>query len=291
MESADEKVEEGARGLVLEGGGVRGIYTAGILDVLAERGIDFEGVAGVSAGAIHASSFLAHQPGRSVRLYLTYSPTGQFMGIRSWLKTGDFVNYQFAYIDVCDRVLPFDYDALEASKTAFYIVCTDVETGQPYYHRTHSIRGQEMQVLRASASLPLLSRIVEYEDRRLLDGGTSDSIPIKFLRDLGYTKTVVVLTQVAGYRKPPQSMGLFKLLYRQFPEYIEAMATRHERYNATLQMIEELEKSGEIFVFRPSRKIQIHRLERDSRKILEMYEQGRHDCLERLNALINWLRE
>ena len=289
MNMAEEKVAEGARGLVLEGGGLRGIYTAGILDVFAERGVTFDGVAGVSAGAIHASSYLAHQPGRGIRLYLTYSPTGQFMGIRSWFKTGDFVNYQFAYLDVCDRILPFDYDALEASKTAFYIVCTNVETGQPYYHRAHTIRGSEMQVLRASASLPLLSKIVEYEGHRLLDGGTSDSIPIQFLRSLGYTKTVVVLTQVAGYRKPPQSMGLFKFLYRDFPEYLESMETRHERYNKTLELIESLESSGEIFVFRPSRKIPIHRLERDPRRILEMYELGRHDGLDRLNELMKWM--
>ena len=289
MDNAIEKVAEGSKGLVLEGGGLRGIYTAGILDVFAERGIEFDGVAGVSAGAIHASSYLAHQPGRGIRLYLTYSPTGQFMGFRSWFKTGDFVNYQFAYLDMCDRIIPFDYDALEASKTAFYIVCTNVENGQPYYHRAHSIRGPEMQALRASASLPLLSRMVEYDNLRLLDGGTADSIPVKFLRELGYTKTVVVLTQVAGYRKQPQSMGLFKLLYRQFPGYLEAMCTRHERYNATLELIESLEKSGDIFVFRPSRKVPIHRLERDPRRILEMYELGRSDGLNRLNDMVKWL--
>lgn len=282
---AQETVPPGSRGLVLEGGGVRGIYSAGILDVMMEHGVDVDGVAGVSAGAIHGSSFVSKQPGRGVRLYLTFSPSGDFMGWRSWLKTGDFVNYQFAYLDMCDRLVPFDYDTFEQSHVAFYTVSTDVDSGAPYYHRTRTIRGEEMMGLRASASLPVVSRIVDFAGRHLLDGGASDSIPVEFLRGLGYTRTVVVLTQVAGYRKKPQSMGLIRLKYRKYPNFVQTMLHRHEHYNDTLDRVAELEKSGEIFVFRPSHLVKISRLERNPRRILEMYELGRHDALERLAEL------
>ena len=287
----NEHVAPGSSGLVLEGGGLRGIYAAGILDVMAERHIRVDGVVGVSAGAIHGVSYVAGQPGRGIRLYLTFSPYGSFMGLRSLLTTGDFVNYQFAYLDMCDRLVPFDYDALEASDTAFYCVATDVETGQPYYHRTRSLRGDQMLALRASASLPLVSRMVEFEGHRLLDGGTADSIPVDFLRGLGYTKTVVVLTQVAGYRKTPQNMLLFDLMYRKYPNFLAAMRTRHARYNATLDRVKALEKSGDVFVFRPSTTIPIKRLERDPRRILAMYELGRKDALARLRELASFLEK
>ena len=284
-----EQVAPGARGLVLEGGGVRGIYSAGILDVMMEHGIEVDGVVGVSAGAIHGSSYISGQPGRGIRLYLTYSPTPEFMGWRNWFRTGDFVDYQFAYVDMCNKLVPFDYDAMERSPVAFYTVSTDVDSGKPYYHRTRTIRGGEMQSLRASASLPLVSRLVEYEGHRLLDGGASDSIPVRFLRDLGYTRTVVVLTQVAGYRKKPQSMGLFRFKYRKFPGFLQTMESRHETYNATLDEVTRLEEQGEVFVFRPSKKVKISRLERDPRKILAMYELGRQDALNRLGALSDFL--
>lgn len=292
MEEKDyltEKVEPGSSGLVLEGGGLRGIYSAGVLDIMSENNIEVDGVAGVSAGAIHGASYLSHQPGRGARLYLTFSPSGDFMGIRSWLKTGDFVNYQFAYLDMSDRLVPFDYDALESSRTAFYTVSTDVDTGKPHYYRTKSIRGNEMLALRASASLPLVSRIVEFDGHRLLDGGASDSIPIEFLRSLGYTRTIVILTQVAGYRKSPQKMRLFNWKYRDFPEFLETMRLRHEHYNHTLELIEKLEKDGEIFVMRPSRKVEIKRLERNPKRILEMYELGRSDAKIRLQEMKQFL--
>ena len=283
------EVKPGSTGLVLEGGGLRGIYTAGVLDVLGENGVSFDGVVGVSAGAVHAVSFLAHQYGRNLRFYLAYSPSVKFMGVRSWLKTGDFINYQFCYEEIPQHLVPFDFDALEASQVPLYLVCTDVETGKPYYHRTRTIRGDQMQALRATASLPIVSRIVEFNDHKLLDGGTSDSIPVSFLRSLGYTRTVVVVTQVAGYRKKREMPPFFKWMYRKYPAYVECMETRYKRYNETLDLIESLEESGEIFVFRPSRKVHIGRLERDTTRILEMYELGRKDARDRLEALKSFL--
>ncbi len=278
-------------GLVVEGGGLRGIYAAGVLDVMYERGLKYDGIAGVSAGAIHATSYMAKQPGRGVRFYLTYSNDPHFMGLRSWLLTGNFINEKFCYVDLPTRLAPFDYDSYEASaqNTSFYITCSDVETGKPYYHLSKSLRGKEMDALRASASLPVISKMVEFEGHKLLDGGAMDSIPVEFLRQQGYRRTVVVLTQMAGYIKKPEKMTLVKMIYKRYPDFVHAMEMRHERYNETLRQVEELEKSGEVFVFRPSRKVNIKRLERNAATILEMYELGRHDANERLADLREFL--
>ena len=283
------EVRPNASGLVLEGGGLRGIYTAGVLDVLGENNISFDGVAGVSAGAVHAVSFLAHQHGRSIRFYLAYSPGNKFMSLRSWIFTGDFANHDFCYNQLPNSLVPFDYDALESSKSSLYLVCTDVETGKPYYHRTRTIRGEQMQALRATASLPMISRIVEFEGHKLLDGGIADSIPVEFLRTLGYTKTVVILTQVAGYRKKKEVPLFFKWVYRKYPQFIECMEKRYEQYNRTLDIIESLEKSGDICVLRPSQKIQISRIERNPERILSMYELGRADGKKNLERIMEFL--
>ena len=289
--SQSKVASQSRTGLVLEGGGMRGIYTAGVLDVLGEHGITFDGAVGVSAGAIHAASFLAGQHGRSIRCYLTFSPDPRFMGLRSWLKTGDFVSYPFAYDAIPNRILPLDYDRLEHNPCAFFVTCTDIDNGQPYYYRVKSLRDDEMFALRASASLPLVSRIVEFDGHRLLDGGTADSIPVCFLREQGYPRCVVILTQVAGYRKNPEINRIFRLFYRKYPNYVRAIETRHERYNATLDVIQTLEQNGEIFVFRPSRKIRIKRLERDVTRILDMYELGRRDALARIEELKIFMRK
>ncbi len=276
-------------GLVCEGGGMRGIYTAGVLDVLGENGVGFDGIVGVSAGAIHATSFKAGQHGRSVRFYLAYCADPRFMGLRSWIKTGDFVNYNFCYHEIPEELVPLDFDAYEASKTDLYMTCTNVETGQPYYHLTPSLRGKNMEILRASASLPVMSRIVEFEGLKLLDGGTADSIPLRFMQDKGYKKIVVILTRPAGYRKTPESNPIFNFMYRRYPEFVECLRTRHECYNAEVDRINELEKAGEIFVFRPDHMTGIKRLERNAGRIVEMYELGRHDATNRLDELRRFL--
>lgn len=286
---SENKEKELTTGLVCEGGGMRGIYTAGVLDVLGEHHISFDGIVGVSAGAIHAASFKAGQHGRSIRFYLAFCDDPRFMGLRSWMKSGDFVNYDFCYHTIPEKLAPLDFDAFEASKSALYLTCTNVDTGQPYYRLTTSMRGENMEALRASASLPVVSRIVDFEGLKLLDGGTADSIPLKFMQDKGYEKNVVILTQPAGYRKTSESNPIFNWVYRRYPAYVESMRTRHERYNAEVARIDELEKKGEIFVFRPERKTGIKRLERNHAKILEMYELGRCDAENRLGDLKRFL--
>lgn len=278
-------------GLVLEGGATRGIYTAGVLDVLGERRVAFDGVIGVSAGAIHGISFLANQVGRSIRYYLAFCRNPRFFGFKNLLLTGNFVGNTFCYKDIPERLAPFDNDAFEASSSEFFITCSDVETGEAYHRRTQSVRGEDMDILRATASLPVLSQIVEVDGRKLLDGGIADSIPIRALRQMGFPKCLVVLTQIDGYRKKPSRSPLPSLLYRRYPAFVQAIAQRHNRYNATLDHIAELEASGQIHVLRPSRKVNISRLERHPERILEMYELGRKDALEHLDQILAFLSD
>lgn len=276
-------------GLVLEGGGMRGIYTAGILDVLGEHGVGFDEVVGVSAGAIHAASFLAGQHGRSIRYYLAFCRDPRFMGIRSLFGTGDFVNYGFCYHSIPEKLVPLDYEHFEKCGSEFYAVATNVERGCAEYLRVESLRGKGMEAIRASASLPLVSKMVHYEGMKLLDGGTSDSIPFEFMRSRVGNKCVVVLTQVKGYKKRPEMNRLYRLLYRKYPEYLRTVETRYKRYNSDIETIERLEARGELFVFRPSEFVHVHRLERDPAKILAMYELGRRDAMERLLSLREFL--
>ena len=188
-------------GIVLEGGAMRGLFTAGVTDVLMEEGITFDGAVGVSAGAAFGCNIKSNQPGRAVRYNLRFCNDKRYCSKRSLIKTGDLFNAEFCYHTVPEKLDPFDFKAYETSKMEFYIVCTDVLTGKPVYHRSSKMDRSGLEWLRASASLPLVSRIVEADGRKLLDGGISDSIPLRFMESVGYEKNIVVLTQPRDYRK------------------------------------------------------------------------------------------
>lgn len=271
-------------GLVLEGGGVRGIYTAGVLDVFLENGLSFEGVIGVSAGAIHGCSFLSEQRGRSIRYYRNYVKDPRFMSLRSWIKTGDIVGAEFCYHTLPDELDVYDHDAFLRSKTPFYVVCTNVETGRAEYIRLTDMRSQ-IEYLRASASLPYFSRIVEMEGKKYLDGGCADSVPVDAFREMGYAHNVVVLTRDAAYRKSPELTAMAKLVYRRYPAFVRTMENRHLMYNAQAERIAELEKAGSVFVIRPKSPLDIGRLESDVNKVQQVYDRGRADAEEALEAL------
>lgn len=249
-------------GIVVEGGGMRGIYAAGVLDVLLEHGIKADGLVGVSAGAIHGCSFVAGQAGRSIRYNLKYCRDPRYMSFRSLVMTGDLVGNDFCYHELPERLDPFDNDAFEASPMEFYATCTDVETGRPVYHRCDSLRGENIEWIRASASMPLVSRIVEIEGQKLLDGGVSDSIPAAAFRKMGFGKSLVILTRPDGYRKKPGHMlPAIRRVYRRYPEFIKTMECRHLMYNRELEEVRRMEADGEIFVIRPSHLIKISRTE------------------------------
>lgn len=267
-------------GIVVEGGGMRGIYGAGILDVLMEHHITADGLIGVSAGAIHGCSFVSGQKGRSLRYNLKYCRDPRYMSFRSLIQTGDMFGTDFCYRELPERLDPFDNDTFEASPVRYYVTCTDVETGKPVYHHCPSLRGERIDWVRASASMPLAARIVELEGRKLLDGGVADSIPVEAFRRLGYRRNLVILTRPMGYRKGPNPMMLLiRRVFRDYPEFVRAAQERHLAYNRQLEEVMRLEKEGEILVIRPSRHIKISRTERRPKLIRQMYGLGREDAL------------
>ena len=275
-------------GLVLEGGGMRGMYTDGILDVFLDQGLSFDGVIGVSAGAIHGSSFVSGQRGRNIRYYKKYIRDNRFISMRNLVRTGDIAEVQFCYHDLPEKLDLYDYDAFNRSKTEFYAVCSNVETGKPEYIRITDMKNQ-IDVIRASASLPYVSRLVKTEGMKLLDGGCTDSIPVKAFAKMGYNKDVVVLTRHKGYRKEKEGISLTKLVYRKYPEFVKAVYKRPDVYNHTLDEIEKWEKEGKIFVIRPSVPLSIGRMEADPKKLKEVYELGRDDALRQIAAMKEWL--
>lgn len=277
-------------GIVVEGGGMRGIYAAGVLDVLLKYGITADGLIGVSAGAIHGCSFVAGQAGRSIRYNLKYCRDPRYMSFRSLFRTGNLVGNDFCYHELPEQLDPFDNDAFEASSVAFYATCTDVETGRPVYHRCESLRGENIEWIRASASMPLVSRIVEINGQKLLDGGVSDSIPAAAFHKMGFEKNLVILTRPDSYRKKPNHMiHAIRRVYRKYPEFIETMECRHLMYNRELEEIRRMEAAGEIFVIRPSRLIKISRTENRPEKIEEMYDLGCRDGVRALQDAAGFL--
>lgn len=277
------------KGLVLEGGAMRGIYTAGVLDVFMEHKITFDGMIGVSAGAIHGCSFASGQHGRSIRYYLKYMRDPRFMSFWSLIRTGDLVGTQFCYHDIPERLDVFDYEAFRKSKTAFYVVCTNLLTGRAEYVRLDDM--SDISWVQASASMPLVSHPVRIGGKSYLDGGVSDSIPIQAFRKLGYEKNIVVLTRPEGYRKKPARMGAVRAAYRKYPAFVRAMENRYRKYNRTLEELSELEKEGNTLILRPSRDLGIGRMEKRPEKVKALYRLGREDALAKLSQIRRFLEE
>lgn len=288
MELSDRKNKVG---LVLEGGGMRGMYTTGVLDVFLEEGIFTDAVIGVSAGAVFGCSYMSEQHGRGIRYNLKYINDDRYVSTKSWLKTGNIFNAKFCYDELPNKLDVYDYDRFEenASKVPFYVCCTNVDTGEPEYIRCTDFR-KEMDYMRASASLPLVSKIVYKGGKKLLDGGTADSIPVDFFRSLGYKKNIVVLTRPAGYIKKPSSTAkLLKFRYKKYPDFIAANVNRHDNYNKSVAAIEEQERNGEAIIIRPSEEYKIGRIERDREKLKYMYKLGRKDAKAKLKELKTFL--
>ena len=282
-------MKENKIGLVLEGGGHRGIYTAGVLDVFAENKIFVDAVMGVSAGCVHGVSFLSGQIGRSLRYTTKYCDNSKYMGLRSLITTGNFFNEDFCYYKLPEILDPFDNDAFDKNPTQFFAVCTDVKTGKPIYHECESLKGEKIKWLQASASMPLVSKIVKVDDELLLDGGISDSIPIQKMQEMGFEKNIVILTQEKGYAKKANSLlPIIKRVYKKYPELIKAVEKRHLVYNQQLEYLEEQEKSGKVIIIRPSEKPVASRTEKDKEKIIATYNLGKKDALSMLEKIKTW---
>lgn len=278
-------------GLVLEGGGMRGAYTCGVLDAFLDNDIEVNGVIGVSAGACHACSYVSKQRGRAFRITETFQHDKRYMSIRSLLTSGDLFNAKFTYHTIPEQLDLFDFKTFNETKTKLYAVCTNIETGEPAYFRIINMK-QDVEYVRASASLPLVSRIVQLDGQKLLDGGISDSIPLQKFQSMGYTKNIVVLTQCKEYRKKKDpSLPLIRACYRHYPNLIKKMEDRHLRYNATLDYLEEQEKEGNILIIRPKENVTISRLEKDVHKLKGLYDQGYADACERIEEIRRFLTE
>ena len=274
-------------GLVLEGGAMRGMYTAGVLDVFMEQGITFDGVMGVSMGAITGCSYVSGQIGRTVRYNRKYCRDKRYMSFFSLLTTGDLVGSEFCYHVLPERLDPYDNDAFKKAQTDFYVTCTNVETGEAEYFKINDMV-EEMDYLRASASMPYVSRIVERDGKKLLDGGCSDSVPIHAFMDRGYEKNVVILTRPAEYRKKPENKRLVRMFYKKYPKFATTLEQRAEKYNQTLEEIRNLEREGKVFVIRPETPLEIGRMSHNVQKIERAYERGRADGLACLQKMKKW---
>lgn len=276
-------------GLVLEGGGKRGIYAAGVLDVLLENNIWADGLIGTSAGAVNGCSYVSNQYERNLRYNIRFAKEKRYMSIYSLITTGNVVGTDFAYNILPNKLEVFDYDAFEKSPVAYYVTCSNVETGKAEYIQCKSLRGKNMDYLRASASLPYVSQIVEIDGKKYLDGGICDSIPLKAFQNMGYEKNLVVLTRPRGYIKKPENNLLANLYYRKYPAFVTALRNRYAVYNRTLKYIEQQEKQGNILVLRPSESISVGRMEQDPERLKQMYELGKNDAGQMLDAIASFL--
>ncbi len=272
-------------GIVLEGGGMRGLYSAGILDVLMENGIEADGVVGVSAGAVFGGNYKSRQIGRAISYNKKVCKDYRYGSFRSLLKSGDMFDVQFCYNEIPSVISPVDEEAYASNPVAFYVTCTDVATGEAVYHKSEKMQ-TSMKWIQASASMPLVSNVVEVEGKEYLDGGIADSIPIDFFRRQGFDKNIVVLTRPRGYRKGKNKMvWLARILLRKYPAVIKAMKERHIGYNQTLEELGRLEQAGEVLLFFPEENDLVGRTESNPEKLQKIYDAGRRDALKRLEEL------
>ena len=264
------------KGLVLEGGAMRGLWTAGVTDVMMEHGIRPDGLIGVSAGAAFGCNYKSRQIGRAIRYNTRFAKDPRYSGWKSLLKSGDYFNAEFGY-----HVVPYEYDifdteTFEKDPLEFTVVCTDVETGEAVYHQMDHVDYDELEWLRASASMPLVSKIVEVGGWKLLDGGVSDSIPLEYYERQGYKRNVVILTQPLGYRKKHLAlMPLMRLALRKYPHFLKALDERHLMYNCQLDYVAEAERLGRCLVIRPDENIPIGHLSHDPQQMRLVYDMGR----------------
>ncbi len=272
-------------GLVLEGGGMRGVYTAGVLDFFLEENLLVDGVIGVSAGAVQAVNFVSRQEKRGFRVIATYANDKRYMSFRSLLLTGDLFNKRFCYERIPDELDPFDYETFRNASTRCYATATNVLTGEASHLELKDLR-DDMDKLRASGSLPLVSNLVDIDGIPHLDGGIADSIPFEAFRRMGYGKCIVVLTRAKGYRKGPNRlMPLIRFKYRKYPKFVAACENRFRAYNESLEALEAAEARGDLLVIRPQKTVEVARLERNAEKLDALYREGFAEAKERFDDL------
>ncbi|MBQ3423662.1 MAG: patatin family protein [Clostridia bacterium] len=278
-------------GLILEGGAMRGMFTCGVLDVFLENDIAFDGAAGISAGATFGCNFKSRQAGRAIRYNKRYGRDWRYCSLRSLLFTGNLYGADFCYREIPQVLDPFDTRAFAENPMEFWVGATDIRAGEIVWHNCMKGDVEDIEWMRASASMPLVSRPVAIEGRLLLDGGMVDPVPYSCLESRGYDRNVAVLTQPAGFVKPPTgALPLFHLGLRRYPKAYEAMVQRHERYNAQMREIDARRREGRLLVIRPEESLGIGRTENDPEKLEQVYQVGRRIALERLDEVRRYLK-
>ena len=273
-------------GLVLEGGGLRAMFTSGVLDVFMANGIKLDAAVGVSAGVLFGCNYKSNQPGRALRYNIRFKDNPEYMSWRSLLRTGNYVNEHFSYHLLPHEYDPMDFQAYRENPMKFYAVCTDIDEGRPVYHEIDDADGTGLRWMQASASMPVFARPVEIDGRHYLDGGITDSIPLKFIQQKGYRKNVVILTQPADYYKKKAHVGLaMKMFLKKYPKVAELMSIRHVMYNEQLDYVRSEQQMGDTFLICPDEKLNIGRLSLKEDKMRRVYETGVEKALSLLPQL------
>ncbi|TVX99132.1 patatin-like phospholipase family protein [Cohnella terricola] len=276
-------------GLVLEGGGMRSVYTAGVLEYFAEQNVYFPYIVGVSAGACVASSYLSRQKGRNKKVNVDWVSDPRYLSWRNWFKNRQLFGMDFIFDEIPNSLAPFDNEAFAASSEELAIGTTDCETGKAVYHYKSDPDFDLLSALRASSSLPFIAPIVEYKGKPYLDGGISDPIPLRQAERDGYSRNILILTRNSDYLKSPNRMAwLVRRAYGKYPKFVDTMLTRHKVYNDTVTYIEQQERAGAAFVIRPEQTLKVGRMERDPVKLQALYEQGYEDAKRLLPTLQAW---
>ncbi|SKA94449.1 Predicted phospholipase, patatin/cPLA2 family [Paucidesulfovibrio gracilis DSM 16080] len=282
--------------LILEGGGLRGVYTSGVLRLFMDRGLWFPNVLGVSMGACNAANYLSRQVERNEIVNVAFVHDPRYLSMGRLLRGGDLFGMDFIFQDIPDRLVPFDYAGFLDNPARFWVVTTDCRTGRPVYHEKSAWdRAETMTLLRATCSLPVLAKPVAWTDpagraRLLLDGGIADPVPLQHSRDQGLTRPVLVLTQPKGYRKSPtRGRLLARLRHPTLRGLHRALRDRHERYNRLMDEIDDLERTGKALVIRPDAPLQAGRVERDQTMLRRVIRQGHEDAAAQWNNLQDFL--
>ncbi|WP_195336862.1 patatin-like phospholipase family protein [Paraclostridium bifermentans] len=278
-------------GLILEGGGMRGIYTAGVLDFFIEKNIEVDITIGVSAGSCHASSYLSKQYKRAYNATVDYINDKRYLSFSNLIKTGSIFGMDFMFNKIPNELNIYDYDTFAKSKSKFVVVATNCETGSPEYFELKDLK-KEIIYMQASCSIPMFANIVEIDDFKLVDGGVSDSIPIEYALNQGYKKNIVVLTRDITYKKNKQKfLSIVNRKYKKYPNLIKAIENRHLNYNKSLNLVNQLEKDGDVLVIRPKKPVNVSQIEKNAKKLTSLYEEGYDDAKELYDKILDFIKK
>lgn len=266
-------------GLILEGGGMRGVYTAGVLDYFQDAQLEFPYIVGSSAGACVATSYLSKQRDRNYKVFVEYGSHPEYISFKRLISKRQLFGMDFIFDTIPNKLVPFDYDTFSKRKSKFVIGATDIQFGQPVYYDNFETKDKLLKLVRASSSLPFVASSIMYDGLELMDGGISDPIPIQSSIKAGNDKHVVILTRNKGYvKKEMKFKRIVQRKYKAYPALIDALQNRHNKYNQTLDLLLEMEKMGQIFIIRPEMPLQVSRIERNQQKLHDLYIQGYNEA-------------